>query len=102
MELSLFDKYKQGEKFIDKVISRETERGELLKQFQEVINMSRLGTSYKPVTIAKIGLDVAHIPTKDLYYLLSICKDSGKRSKRYDSGFSKCFYYQIKVKKDDK
>lgn len=92
MQSSLFDKYKV------QVKDSRTERGELLKQFLEQINMSRLGTHYKQVSIAKIGMDVAHIPTKDLYYLLSICKDAGTRAKRYDQGFAKMFYWSIKVK----
>ena len=91
----LFEKYSKNKKIKD------TERGILLTEFLEVINMSRMGTNFKPVSIAKIGLDVAHIPTKDLYYLLSICRDAGRRAKRYDSGFAKMFYYSIKVKKDD-
>lgn len=94
-------KYKQLCELTTKAVvrSKKTERGELLTQFLEVINMSRLGTNFKPVSIAKIGLDVAHIPTDDLYYLLSICKSAGKRAKRYDSGFAKCFYYEIKARK---
>lgn len=76
-----------------------TERGELLKEFLEQINISRLGTAYKQVHIAKIGMDVAHIETKDLYYLLSVCKDAGTRAKRYDTGFSKKFYYELSVQK---
>lgn len=87
------------ERFTTPTKDLRTERGELLKAFLEQINMSRLGTAYKQVSIAKIGMDVAHIPTKDLYYLLSICKDAGNRSKRFDQGFSKKFYYEIKAQK---
>lgn len=76
-----------------------TERGELLKQFLEQINMSRLGTAYKQVSIAKIGMDVGHIETKDLYYLLSVCNDAGNRAKRFDQGFAKKFYYELSVQK---
>ena len=76
-----------------------TERGELLKEFLEQINMSRLGSTFKPVGTARLGMDLAHIPTKDLYYLLSVCKDSGTRAKRYDQGFAKRFYYELKVQK---
>ena len=88
------------DRFTSPVKDSRTERGELLKQFLEQINMSRLGTNFKQVSIAKIGLDVAHIPTKDLYFLLSICKDSGSRAKRYDTGFSKRFYYELNVQKN--
>ena len=88
------------ERFQLQIKDTRTERGELLKEFLEQINMSRLGTNFKQVSIAKIGMDVAHIPTKDLYFLLSVCKDSGARAKRYDTGFSKRFYYELSVQKN--
>lgn len=99
MELSLFEKYNRANELTTKIVKKQ-ERGELLLEFLEQINISRLNTKYKPVSIAKLALDVSHIPTPDLYYLLSICKDAGRRSKRYDQGFAKCFYYSIKVKND--
>lgn len=100
MELSLFEKYKQCEQLVDKAVNK-TERGELLQEFLDVINMSRIGTNFKQIKIAKIGLDLAHIPTEDLYYFLSVCKDAGRRSKRYDVGFAKKYYYELKVKKNE-
>jgi hypothetical protein len=85
------------------VPSKKTELGELLKEFQEQINVSRIGGKYKPVTLAKIGMDVAHLVKpnndySDVYYLLSICKDAGKRAKKYEEGFSKMFYFSLRAK----
>lgn len=96
---STLNRFKLGSELNTKMVNRETERGELLKQFLEQINMSRIGSKYKPVSIAKIGMDLAHIETKDLYYLLSICKDAGNRAKRFDTGFAKMFYWSIRVQK---
>lgn len=96
MQLDLFTKYQLQTK------SKETERGELLKQFMEPINISRVSNKYQQVTIARMGMLVSHIPTKDLYYLLSICKDAGNRNKNYHIGFSKMFYWSIKPKQDEK
>lgn len=96
MELNLFTKYQLATK------SKETERGELLKEFMEPINISRKSNKYQPVTIARMGMLVSHIPTPDLYYLLSVCKDAGNRNKNYHTGFSKMFYWSIKPKQDEK
>lgn len=96
MQAELFTKYQLPVK------SNKTERGELLVQFLEIINMSRTCNKYKPITIARVGMLVSHIPTKDLYYLLSVCKDAGTRAKRYDEGFAKMFYWSIKVQDEKK
>ena len=100
--LGNLEKYKKIVELTTKAAERshETERGLLLTEFKDTINMSRLGSKYKQVSIAKIGLDLAHIPTKDLYFFLSICKDAGKRANRYDQGFAKKYYWELKVQKD--
>ena len=84
------------DKFKLKVITRSTERGELLKDFMYPINEARKGTKYKPLSIARIGMYLAHIETKDLYYLRSVCLDAANRSNNYYQGFSKKFFYEIK------
>jgi hypothetical protein len=82
--------------------SRATERGELLKEFMDTINISRKGTKYPLMNIQTIGVLVGKIPTPDLYFLLSICKDAGKRHKKgYSDGFSMKFFYEIKPKVDE-
>lgn len=94
MQVSLFDKYQT------QTPSKATERGELLKEIMEVINLTRSQSGiYKPLTIARMGMLVAHIPVEDIYYLLSVCKDAGNRAPHYATGFSKCFFYQIRPQK---
>lgn len=70
------------------------ERQFVIKQILEEINKERIGTKYKPMTGRGVAMKVSHIPTKDLYYLLSICKDSKNRC----GSFSKCFFGSLKVK----
>ena len=92
MDQSLFAKYQLA------TTTRKTERGELLKEFMENINIARKGTPYKPLSITRVSMYLPkEIPTKDLYTLLSKCKDAGNRSKNYHQGFSKCFFYEIKA-----
>lgn len=95
MQSSLFDKYKV------QVTSKKQERGELLLQLMEPINVSRACNGYVKVSIARMGQLVSHIKTEDLYYLLSICKDAGNRNKNYHVGFSKMFYWSIKPKQNE-
>ena len=71
------------------------ERQDLLKQIQCAINVERVGTKYKPKTGRAIAMKVSHIPTKDLYYLISICKDSKNRR----GSFSKCLFGCLKLDK---
>lgn len=97
--LGSLDKYKKLCELTTKAVekSHATERGELLTSFMEKININRISNKFKPVTIARIGQLVAHIPTKDLYYLKSICEDSGNRSKNYHASYSKTFYWSLKT-----
>lgn len=85
-------------RYTSPVKSRETERGELQKEIMETINIGRKGTIYKPLSMARVGMLIQHIPTKDLYYVISVCKDAGNRSNNYHQGFSKKFFYEIKAK----
>lgn len=70
------------------------ERQGILKQFVEEINKERIGTKFKPITGRAVAMKTSHIPTKDLYYLLSICKDGKNRN----GSFGKVFFGSIKVK----
>lgn len=76
------------------VLSRKTERGELLTEMLNIINEERKGTKYKPLSIKLLGIKLGHIPTKDLYYTLSVGKDYKKRN----GSFSKYLFGVIKVK----
>lgn len=63
--------------------NRETERGELLKYFCERLNTARIRDGYPKLTIARMGKTLEQIPTKDLYYLKSVCDDSPNFSKKF-------------------
>lgn len=98
--LNLLEKYKLASSILEKSIDRRTERGEILKELLEPININRVSNKFKPMSIARISMLLPkEIPTKDLYFLLSVCKDAGKRAKNYHEGFSKKFYWEIKAKK---
>jgi hypothetical protein len=67
---------------------RVTERGELMKYFQGELNRARIRDSIPPLTMPRMGKILEAIPTKDLYYLKSVCEKS--------RDFSKKFWWEIK------
>ncbi|OGC86229.1 hypothetical protein A3D70_01760 [Candidatus Adlerbacteria bacterium RIFCSPHIGHO2_02_FULL_54_18] len=73
---------------------RATERGELMHYFMERLNSSRRRDGLSPLTMPRMGRLLVAIPTKDLYYLRSIC-DKAK-------DFSKKFWWEINPKKHEK
>lgn len=68
-----------------------TERGELLEYFCDRLNRTRLRDGYPPLTIARMAKVLQLIPTKDLYYLKSVCEQA--------SDFSKRFWWEVNPKK---
>lgn len=70
---------------------RVTERGELLKYFTDKLNISRIRDGYPKITIGRMGKTLAHIPTKDLYYLKRVCDDA--------KSFSKKFWWELDPRK---
>ena len=80
---------------------RETERGELMKYFCERINSGRLrdaclpaGRALAPISMGRMGKMLEKIPTKDLYYLKSVCDQA--------ENFSKKFWYLLNPEKYEK
>lgn len=65
-----------------------TERGEMMKYFIAKLNVSRVRDGYPPLTLPRMGRVLQAIPTKDLYYLKSVCDDA--------KDFSKKFWWEIK------
>ena len=70
-----------------------TERGEMMKFFMERLNPGRVRDGYAPLTLARMGRLLVAIPTKDLYYLKSVCEQS--------KDFSKKFWWEINPKKHE-
>ena len=67
-----------------------TERGELMKYFIEQLNVRRIRDGYPRLTLPRMGRLLVAIPTKDLYYLKSVCEQS--------KDFSKKFWWEINPK----
>ena len=72
---------------------RVTERGELMKYFMQRLNLARGRDGLPPLTMPRMGRLLLAIPTKDLYYLRSVC-DGAK-------DFSKKFWWEINPKKHE-
>jgi len=80
-----------------------SERADILSQIVEEINKERpytykVGDKKKTVNKIKpraVAIKVSHIPTKDLYYILS----QGKDYKNRQGSFNKYFFGSIKVNK---
>ena len=70
---------------------RATERGELMTYFRERLNAERVRDGIMPLTMPRMGKMLQAIPTKDLYYLKSVCEQS--------KNFSKKFWWEINPKK---
>ncbi len=63
--------------------ARETERGELMKYFVGRLNATRSVDGYERITMPRMGKIFEKIPTKDLYYLKSVCDKAPHFAKRF-------------------
>ena len=75
---------------------RATERGEMMRYFMEKLNRSRARDGWPALSLPRMGRILQAIPTKDLYYLKSVCDHA--------TDFSKKFWWEVNPKKheDDK
>lgn len=78
-----------------KAAEKKTERGELMRYFLERINPGRAKDGLAPMTMGRMGRLLVAIPTRDLYYLKSVCDDAANRG----GSFSKKFWWEINPKK---
>jgi hypothetical protein len=69
---------------------RSTERGELMEYFRDQLNRSRVPDGLPPLSMPRMGRVLQAIPTKDLYYLKSVCDQA--------TNFSKKFWWEINPK----
>ena len=74
--------------------SSDTERGELMQYFMQHLNRDRAKDGFPPMTMGRIGKMFEQIPTKDLYYLQSVCSKA--------PNFSKKFWWELKPKDEEK
>jgi hypothetical protein len=84
----------------DRKKEKVTERGELMEYFRTKLNLSRVRDGLGPLSMPRMGRTLVAIPTKDLYYLKSVCDDADKRG-GLDS-FSKKFWWEVKPRKEEK
>jgi hypothetical protein len=62
---------------------RLTERGEIMRFFLRHLNHSRANDGLAPMTMAHLGTVLEKIPTKDLYYLKSVCSQAKNFGKKF-------------------
>ena len=75
---------------------RATERGELMRYFMQKLNITRTRDGLMSLTMGRMGRALEAIPTKDLYFLKSVCDDASKRGDI--NSFSKKFWWEINPK----
>lgn len=71
--------------------TRKTERGEMMRYFVSRLNPGRAADGLLLITMARMGKILEKIPTKDLYYLKSVCDRA--------PNFSKRFWYELDPQK---
>lgn len=79
---------------------RDTERGELMEYFMRKLNLARKRDGLPMLTMGRMGRLLVAIPTKDLYYLKSVCDDADKRGGL--DAFCKKFWWEVKPRKEEK
>jgi hypothetical protein len=65
-----------------------------MQYFREKLNRSRVRDGLPELTMPRMGKILEAIPTKDLYYLKSVCDNA--------NDFSKKFWWEIKPTKPKK
>jgi hypothetical protein len=70
---------------------RKTERGELMRYFRAHLNVSRAQDGHTLLSMPRMGKILEGIPTRDLYYLKSVCEKA--------KNFSKKFWWEVDPKK---
>lgn len=75
----------------EKKKDRATERGELMEYFRTALNRARVRDGLPVLTMPRMGRLLLGVPTKDLYYLKSVCDQA--------TDFSKKFWWEINPKK---
>lgn len=66
-----------------------------MRYFQKELNRARVRDGIPPLSMPRMGKILEMIPTKDLYYLKSVCDDVAARG----GEFSKKFWWEVNPKK---
>ncbi len=66
-------------------------RFKYLDIFHKRLNLERIDTKYKPLSMRTVAIKTAHLSLEDMDYLLKRCQQS--------SNFSKVFFGALKVKR---
>lgn len=74
---------------------RITERGELMTYFCKKLNEGRKEKGLKEMNIKRVAFLLTAIPTKDLYYIQSVCDDWENEGKPWGA----LFWKLLKTKK---
>jgi hypothetical protein len=72
---------------------RATERGEMMEYFRDKLNRERIRDGLSPLSMPRMAKILQLIPTKDLYYLKSVCDQA--------TNFSKKFWWEVNPKKHE-
>lgn len=73
---------------------RTTERGEVIKYFQEGVNAERDGKKYRKLPFGYFAMKLTGLKQPDLYYLKSVCDDARRRGQ----SFAKTFFGSLRAK----
>lgn len=65
----------------------------MMQYFMEKLNRERVRDGIQPLSMPRMGKVLQLIPTKDLYYLKSVCEQS--------QNFSKKFWWEVNPKKHE-
>jgi len=75
---SMFDKSDafSMDRFQKPTTKANSERAEMLEKFLTKMNPDRIASGYKPITPARIGVMLAHVPTSDLFPFFKECEQA--------------------------
>jgi hypothetical protein len=62
---------------------RKTERGELMRFFCRKLNLGRAQDGIPAISMPRMGKILEKIPTKDLYYIQTVCNDAPNFAKKF-------------------
>lgn len=77
------------ERYTKPTTKANSERAELLEKFLNRLNPPRVEAGYKPLSAARLGMMLAHVPTEDLYPFYRECEQA--------KSFGKLFHYKLRV-----